>query len=414
MKHRIIGLIGVFGVLAIVLGESTMLLYNYGCYSMAYSRTWYSYQDFSWDKIDSLDWTMWSLSVAWYIFLVIPWMQYFRFLAKENRYKPTLSGWSGFWSVFYTMFNAAIILGTAALLVPSKGLDELGHVDDFWFYILFCMLAFSSLLYIPWACVVITRNIKHRFPQECIPTKKKHWLISAIPFLIAGVFIFSLWHFTEYEMYDFHQGRAVSHMWKPEGYKYGYLNRFRNEIIPHTYDYAGDFSDGLACVGMKRDGKLKYGYIDRAGDVIIPLEYDSHTPCVDGKVFVKKGDKHGILSRKGNVIVPLIYDEIGIFFPENNGLAIARVDNHYGFIRENGDVVIPFAYDYCESFFSEGLVRARLYGKWGYLDHKGNEIIPFIYDDADLFKDGKVQVQLDTENFYIDRKGQRLEEYIKD
>lgn len=58
MKHRIIGLIGVFGVLAIVLGESTMLLYNYGCYSMAYRRTWYSYQDISWDKIDSLDWTM--------------------------------------------------------------------------------------------------------------------------------------------------------------------------------------------------------------------------------------------------------------------------------------------------------------------------------------------------------------------
>ena len=63
----------------------------------------------------------------------------------------------------------------------------------------------------------------------------------------------------------------------------------------------------------------------------------------------------------------------------------------YGFIRRNGYVVIPISYDYCETFFTDGLVRAQVGENWGYLNHKGDEVIPFIYDEVGIFKDKRAE-----------------------
>lgn len=53
------------------------------------------------------------------------------------------------------------------------------------------------------------------------------------------------------------------------------------------------------------------------------------------------------------------------------------------------------------------MVRAKLYGRWGYLDRKGDVVIPMIYDEAGNFKNGKAEVQLHGEIFYIDAKGEK-------
>jgi hypothetical protein len=50
----------------------------------------------------------------------------------------------------------------------------------------------------------------------------------------------------------------------------------------------------------------------------------------------------------------------------------------------------------------------KLHGKWGYLDHKGDVAIPVIYDHAGNFKDGRAEVQMDGEQFYIDVNGRIL------
>ena len=72
------------------------------------------------------------------------------------------------------------------------------------------------------------------------------------------------------------------------------------------------------------------------------------------------------------------------------------------------DVVIPISYDYCETFFTDGLVRAQVGEKWGYLNHKGDEVIPFIYDEAGIFNDYKAEVRIEDDVFYIDAEGKRL------
>lgn len=59
-------------------------------------------------------------------------------------------------------------------------------------------------------------------------------------------------------------------------------------------------------------------------------------------------------------------------------------------------------------FFSHGLVRAKLFDKWGYLDHTGNEAIPFNYDEAGNFIDGRAEVQVGSEKYYIDTNGCKI------
>ena len=71
-------------------------------------------------------------------------------------------------------------------------------------------------------------------------------------------------------------------------------------------------------------------------------------------------------------------------------------------------MVIPIVYEDAEYYFCEDLVRVKLYDRWGYLDRNGDVVIPLIYDEAGNFKDGKAEVVLDGERFFIDGKGQKF------
>ena len=71
-------------------------------------------------------------------------------------------------------------------------------------------------------------------------------------------------------------------------------------------------------------------------------------------------------------------------------------------------MVIPISYEDAEYYFSDDLVSVKLYGKWGYLNHKGDVAIPIMYDYARNFKDGKAEVHMGNERFYIDVNGRRL------
>jgi len=48
-------------------------------------------------------------------------------------------------------------------------------------------------------------------------------------------------------------------------------------------------------------------------------------------------------------------------------------------------------------------------GKWGFTDGNDNTVIPFIYDDVWFFEDGLAKVKLNNEQFYINKKGERVE-----
>lgn len=202
---------------------------------------------------------------------------------------------------------------------------------------------------------------------------------------------------------DLHEGRACGCV----NGKWGYVDRKDRVIVPYIYDHASDFSNGRACVGIGTKGNRKYGYVDREGNVVIPLVYDRSAEFIDGNAYVTRDGKQGTIDKDGNELIPVIYDCVGFQFRENRGLTMVRQGDTRGFVRRNGDVVIPIVYEDAESFFSHDMVRVKLYGKWGYLNRKGDVVIPMIYDDAGNFKNGRAEVMLDGERFYIDVKGER-------
>ena len=411
MKHKIISVAGIATSILLALRESLEVLYNYGTTGLGLYHPLYPPDDFAWETIGPEDWTGFTLCALWYFFLVVPWVQYFLRGRQKRLFGSTLTGKTDFFSVIFTVFNASLIIGSAFMLSRPDNVDELEYVSNYWQDVLLFLIVCSSMVYVPWAIVVIVKNIRRRklaesedMQQEQMSVKPVYWFVSLIPFiaLTALVVWFSWSDFTYAEL---REGRADRY----ENGKWGYVDRKMRVVIPYIYDYASCFRDGRACVGVGEMENRKYGYIDREGNVVIPIVYDEVVVYINGVANVTKDGKCGSIDEDGNELIPVIYDYVGTQFVENDGLAMVRQGDMRGFVRRNGDVVIPIVYEDAETFFSHDLVRVKLYGKWGYLNRKGDVVIPMIYDDAGNFNNGRAEVQLDNERFYIDVKGERIE-----
>ena len=410
MKHKIIGVAGIAISILIALWESLEVLYNYGSSGLAFYHSCYASDEFLWTRIESEDWVGFTLCALWYFFLIIPWVQYFRRGFRNKSFGVTLTGRTNFSSVFFTVFNVAMIIGSAFLLSHPNGYDQSSYPDHYWLYGLLFLIACLSFLYVPWAIFVTISNIrrdKHvdleNMQQEQAPVKPGYWFVSLIPFImLASIVVWLSWSDDRYA--DLHEGRAS----RFKDGKWGYVDRRNKEVIPYMYDHASDFHDGRACVGIGERGNRKYGYIDRDGNIVIPLIYDKPAEFFDDIAYVTKDGKHGTIDKDGKELIPIIYDHVGFRFIENEGLAMVRQGDCCGFVRTNGDVVIPIVYEDAECYFSNELVRVKLHGQWGYLNRKGDVVIPMIYEEARNFNDGRAEVQLDMEKFYIDVNGRRI------
>ncbi|MBC8535779.1 WG repeat-containing protein [Feifania hominis] len=185
-----------------------------------------------------------------------------------------------------------------------------------------------------------------------------------------------------------------------ENNRWGYIDKTGKVVVPMEYDYIQPFAEGLAAV-MKEDarGYDRWGYIDKTGRVTVPLEYDDVRPFSDGLATVMKIDddfyrKHGYIDKTGEVVIPLQYYDAR---PFSEGLAAVEADGFYGYRRwgyidKAGEIVVPLEYDDAGPF-SEGLaavMEINLYGDilWGYIDKAGEIVIPMEYNDASVFFDG--------------------------
>jgi hypothetical protein len=268
-------------------------------------------------------------------------------------------------------------------------------------------MAVTSLVYAPAAIKVVTDNVKsaRKRNMELQEGERRsqtwHWIVAVILVLIPANIVFDSWW---NQNYSFRQGRSCE---LKDG-KWGFEDRLHRVVIPYMYDYAGNFNEGLACVGIGEKDDMKYGYIDRRGNIVIPLVYDKPAQFIDGTAYVMKDGKYGTINKAGKEMIPIIYDWVGFHYKPNKGLVQVKLGDRRGFVRSNGDVVIPISYEDAEYYFCDNLVRVKLHGKWGYLDHKGDVAIPVIYDHAGNFKDGRAEVQMDGEQFYIDVNGRIL------
>lgn len=401
MKHTLISALGQIAVSIVGMSMMLCVLYNYGTTGLPIYNPYYDMGEFSWENIGGSDWNGWMLFIICVISIAGPWFQYFARVRDEGRWRLTLSGKNDLLSIFFTVFNAALLLGYVLLLVQFGDEDTV----QFGYDRLLCIVALESILYVPWAIIVIIINLKRHNVDD--QTQQKdcriwYWAISGLLFMSLGLYAFDGWYNWRY---DFCEGRASQWV---DG-KYGYINRLHQVVIPHIFDNCGDFSDGVAYVGIDSEDGTRYGCIDRYGNIIIPCMYDWCSEPIYDVIYVKLNGMEACFTKDGKECIPMIYDHIDLFYPDNNGLALVKsTDERYGFIRRNGDVVIPISYDYCETFFRDGLVRAQIGEKWGYLNHKGDKLIPFIYDEAGVFQDKRAEVKMGNETYFIDTEGRKI------
>lgn len=410
MKHRVISVFGTVLIAMLFVCGCVAVMYTLGCDEISHGNHYFERLPFSWNAIGKSGSIIFLLTCAWYALLLVPWVQYFRTVRKENRFKCTLSGRNTFLSVAFTVTNIALIVGSAMWFIRTGEPDEQGLYADFdtwWRTELLVFMAVTSLVYVPAAIKVVIGNVKYARMLNRETQKDErasriwHWFVAIFLVLIPANIVFDSWWNMNY---SFRQGRSCE---LKDG-KWGFEDRLHRVVIPYMYDYAGNFNEGLACVGIGEKDDMKYGYIDRRGNIVIPFVYDKHGHFIDGTASVKKDGKYGTINKDGKEMIPIIYDWVGFHYKQNKGLVQVKLGDRRGFVRSNGDVVIPISYEDAEYFFCEDLVRVKLYGKWGYLDHKGDVVIPVIYDQAGNFKDGRAEVQMDGERFYIDVNGRIL------
>lgn len=202
---------------------------------------------------------------------------------------------------------------------------------------------------------------------------------------------------------DFRYNRAPV---ESEDYKVGYINKAGKLVIPYKYYKMGNmsdylFSEGLASVYVKDEAKsvgynhvFKHGYIDVNGKEVIPFKYNSASNFKNGVavVYVRTGQytgqlyytKKGLIDKTGKELTPVKYDDMGEFF---DGLALVSVNkpnsnfaDKYGFIDRTGKEVIPMIYDKAAEF-SEGLA---------YVEHSCSTEYPYPCKKSFIDKTGKI------------------------
>lgn len=189
--------------------------------------------------------------------------------------------------------------------------------------------------------------------------------------------------------------------------KRGFMDQNGEIIIPVVYDIVNDVGDdGLAIVKYKG----KYGLIDRQGMQQVPVLYetlrkiadDLYQVTQDGVTFYVGSDGEQKIVHKNQG-----YQEIREF--GTNGLAAFKLNNKWGFIDETGKEIVPatLQYDYVSNF-SEDLAQVKKDGKWGYINVEGKEVIEPTYVVANRFINGKAEVKLKKDFYYIDKNGKKV------
>ncbi len=217
-------------------------------------------------------------------------------------------------------------------------------------------------------------------------------------------------------------------------YKYGFLDKQCEVIIPPKYDEVENFSNGLARV--KLNGK--WGFIDKTGSEIIRIQYNQARDFSEGLAWVGdnkelwiidklgcenktqkydrywnfdkelaaviRNNKGGFIDRFGNEVIECKYD---LYFEFHEDAYAVKMNNKWGFIDKFGKEICICKYDEVKNF-CEDVAAVRLNGLWGFIDKQGIEIINHNYEDVKNFKEGFACVKLNSRWGFIDKNGNWL------
>lgn len=164
--------------------------------------------------------------------------------------------------------------------------------------------------------------------------------------------------------------------------------------------------------------------------LLILLSYNSFTqeqPEIMYRIENQNEDVCGYVNAQGDTLIP--FGECIACFSDSLSYAIVLKwdDQSYGFPAFNakgGEVFRVFVYDNGPDYIEDGTFRIVKDGKIGYASVSGEIIVPPMYEAAWPFEDGRALVSIhadietdgehswwiNTDGFYIDKQGNRVEE----
>jgi len=179
---------------------------------------------------------------------------------------------------------------------------------------------------------------------------------------------------------------------------------------------------------VKRNDSLFIYSVSNSKLIPIPEMYDGIN-MYNNMYKVEKDGKFGLISEDGTLILDCKYDN---FEKLNNGLfrtSIRFISGDYeamigyklGLVDSLGNKILANEYNEINDFH-EGLAPVRVFtklidglgypeiSKWGFINESGKIVIPLVYDNVSAFSLGKAKVEKDGDTFYINKRGERVEE----
>lgn len=214
----------------------------------------------------------------------------------------------------------------------------------------------------------------------------------------------------------YQEGRAMFSNKDMHGkFRYGYLNKAGEEIIPLQYESASDFKDGIAVVKIKEE---KFALIDQYGNEVVIFNYFFVGNYGDNLVVFRRGlkEKYGYLNTRGEIIIKPRFTVAG---PFENGRAVvndaANSQNKYGLIDKDGMNIIESIYNDVtilgENRVAVGVAvdekQPFLGSKYALTDWNGQFMNEFIYNYISQFDQGIASVFDGKRAFFVDRSGNR-------
>ena len=103
--------------------------------------------------------------------------------------------------------------------------------------------------------------------------------------------------------------------------KWGFKNAENSWVVFPVFDHAEAFVEGLAKVGLKEAGSWKYGFIDRTGELVVPLMYDHLGNFHNGMAYA------AILNIAWEDKPDEMYNKVG-YIDKNNQMVLTLPDKY--------------------------------------------------------------------------------------
>ena len=163
---------------------------------------------------------------------------------------------------------------------------------------------------------------------------------------------------------SFGEGRAFV----KEGSEKYFIDTLGSKVarLPDEADWVQPLSEGMALFRIP----WRWGYVNREGDVVIPPVYEFAEAFSEGHAAVMVDGKWGYVDRTGTMAIPPRFREAGSF---NEGLAAVRKGRRWGYIDAEGTIAIPCRFEYAFGF-SQQRAAVMVRGRIGYIDSRGDWI----------------------------------------